>query len=116
MLFLNRYEVAIATLERRWDKKYLDYWTPGRAYRYLKSRSGEDFGYDVEAWKRWLEETDPYDNGGKFYWNGYTARQTDDTSPEKTDSVNVDTPQEEVNEEIEKSQKKPDGDFWWSNF
>ncbi len=39
----------------RWAVQYQIY-PPRRIADELKRRTGEDFGYDVEAWRRWLEE------------------------------------------------------------
>lgn len=33
---------------------------PDEAYRKLKELSGEDFGYDVNKWRKWLNEHQPY--------------------------------------------------------
>ena len=33
-----------------------EYLTREEAYQQLKSLSGQDFGYDVESWKKWLKE------------------------------------------------------------
>jgi len=33
-----------------------DYLPREKAYEMLKKDTGQDFGYDVKAWKKWLEE------------------------------------------------------------
>ncbi len=91
-MLLLWYEIMIANLEQSLPKPVPGYMPRGHAYQRLKTRSGEDFGYDVEAWKRWLEETDPYDDGGKFYWNDYTAKRNDASQSETTDDADIDTP------------------------
>jgi hypothetical protein len=34
----------------------LVYWSRDLAHRELKEMTGQDFGYDVAAWKRWFKD------------------------------------------------------------
>lgn len=51
-------EILIGNLRGGFQKSFPAYRTPEQAYKELKHYTGQDFGYDVEAWEKWFSETD----------------------------------------------------------
>lgn len=49
-------ELFIENLAGNISKETMQYMTKERALDMLKKASGEDFGYDVDQWKSWLDQ------------------------------------------------------------
>ncbi|MBX3080265.1 MAG: hypothetical protein KF716_01440 [Anaerolineae bacterium] len=50
------YQLLLINLEQSLPKNALGYTSKESAYEGLKRLSGEDFGDDVAAWKKWLKD------------------------------------------------------------
>jgi len=51
------YNGLLLNLEQKIDfKRRRDYLSKEEAYRLLKKETGQDFGYDVKAWRDWLKK------------------------------------------------------------
>jgi hypothetical protein len=48
-------DILILSLDEKLRKNTREYMTKEQAYEKLKSLSGQDFGYDVQKWRLWLE-------------------------------------------------------------
>ena len=51
-------ERLLLNLKQEIPQHYGEYRTREEAYETLKWVTGEDFGYDIEAWERWFSEND----------------------------------------------------------
>ncbi len=49
-------ELFIENLAGNISKETMQYMAKERALEMLKKASGEDFGYDIEKWKSWLNQ------------------------------------------------------------
>lgn len=50
------HEIWITNLAKGFSEDFYLYISQEEAYELLKKYSGEDFGYDVSAWKQWFKE------------------------------------------------------------
>jgi hypothetical protein len=50
-----------------WDM--MSYMTREEAYEALKKHTGQDFGYDIEAWERWFRENEHNP------WQGFVSNE-----------------------------------------
>ena len=57
MTRLRLYTVLLHNLEQKIKPHQgRSYLTKEQAYKTLKAETGQDFGYDVDAWRKWLKE------------------------------------------------------------
>ena len=47
---------AILSLREEIPEGAMAYQTKDEAYAFLKESTNQDFGYDVDKWKKWIEE------------------------------------------------------------
>jgi hypothetical protein len=50
------HKLLIMNIERKIQEGRREYMPPDKALELLKSSTGQDFGDDVEAWKKWLKD------------------------------------------------------------
>lgn len=56
MIRLTAKQILLRNLQQRIPQQHKRlYMTREEAYEMLKERTGQDFGYDVDAWKKWLK-------------------------------------------------------------
>jgi hypothetical protein len=59
-------QILLRCLEGKMPQNSLAYMSVEEAYEELKRDTGQDFGYDVKAWKQWFKTADdPFPNLGK---------------------------------------------------
>jgi len=56
MPLLFPYERLILNMKQEILKGYMAYLTLEEAYTILKQNTGQDFGYDIAAWEKWLTD------------------------------------------------------------
>lgn len=57
------HEILLLNLEQKYHSDHHLYRTREDAYMELKHYTGQDFGYDVVAWRQWFKESeDPLPN------------------------------------------------------
>jgi hypothetical protein len=50
-------QILLLNLEQKIpEEDAMVYCSREQAYEWLKENTGQDFGYDVEAWKQWFKE------------------------------------------------------------
>ena len=52
-MWASPFEVYLMNLRQLLPPHSIYYWTREEAYQQLKEWSGQDFGYDAEAWEKW---------------------------------------------------------------
>jgi hypothetical protein len=58
-----REQFLLMCLAQTMPEGVVGYRSPERAYKELKHLTGQDFGYDIAAWKEWFKNTkDPFPN------------------------------------------------------
>ncbi len=53
-------ELGLANLKGELSPDERGFMPVEAAYQFLKKLSGLDFGYDVERWTKWVDDTGPY--------------------------------------------------------
>jgi len=53
---LTFYRGLILNIEGKIPKGRREYLTPEEAYKLLRESTGQDFGEDLEKWKKWLKD------------------------------------------------------------
>jgi hypothetical protein len=53
---LTLYQILLLNLQGKLLPARREHLTKEQALAQLRERTGQDFGYDVDAWKRWLKE------------------------------------------------------------
>lgn len=49
-------QLALRNLEQTLPEDLMGFMPREQAYEWLKELTGQDFGYDVAAWKQWFKE------------------------------------------------------------
>jgi hypothetical protein len=63
---LTMEQILLRCLSEKMNPINLAYRSREEAYEELKQETGQDFGYDVKAWKQWFKTADePFPNLGK---------------------------------------------------
>ena len=63
---LTMEQILLHCLEGKMSKEIFAYRSKEVAYEELKRLTGQDFGYDINAWKQWFKTADePFPNMGK---------------------------------------------------
>jgi len=57
MMPVDYYELLLLNLRGRISEGRREYLTREEARKFLVKRTGQDFGFDVEAWERWISDT-----------------------------------------------------------
>jgi hypothetical protein len=55
---LKRDEFLLMWLGGKMPQGIVGYRSPEQAYKELKHLTGQDFGYDIDAWREWFENAD----------------------------------------------------------
>jgi hypothetical protein len=51
------YEILLASLDGD-HPRFLGMVSPEEAYQLLQQRTGQDFGFEIKAWEKWLDENE----------------------------------------------------------